>query len=113
MPEQDQTPQHIVEEKVVAIPDQSQLKADIMSYVPLVITLIGLITSFGTQIFGWDAFPFEAAEIEQGIYLLVTVIGAVWSWFRNNNVTKQGLARESVANQALPKDNQKVVKEKA
>ncbi|AID17526.1 holin [Listeria phage LMTA-57] len=38
---------------------------------------------------------------------VATVIATVWSWYRNNNVTKKGLKRENIANQVLPKKEDK------
>lgn len=91
-------------EKLIVVPDEHEVKVDPMSFVPLIVALVGMISTFCTTVLGWEPLPYSNEEIGQGISMVITVIGTVWSWFRNNNVTKKGLKREAVANQAVPKE---------
>lgn len=91
------------ETQQVVIPDDNEVKTDYKAFIPLIVAIVGMLSTFATSVLGWEPFPFTSEQVGQSSALLITVIGAVWGWFRNNNVTKYGQKREAVANQAIPK----------
>lgn len=91
------------ETQQVVVPEDNEVKTDYMSFVPLIVTLVAMLGTFSTTVLGWEPFPFTNDEVAQTATLVITVVGAVWGWFRNNNVTKHGQKREAVANQVIPK----------
>ena len=105
-------PENVEDQKVVQVPSKDHVRPNAMAFVPLVVALIGLIGTFATAVLDWEAFPFTSQEVEQIATFAITVIGTLWAWFRNNNVTKTGIQRESVADQAVPKKNKKPINEK-
>ncbi|AAY52925.1 holin [Listeria phage LMTA-94] len=90
----------------VVVPSDDEVKAKFMSYVPLFVTLILFLNTLLASL-GWEPL----AVSQDQLYLIgssvATVIATVWSWYRNNNVTKKGLKRENIANQVLPKKEDK------
>lgn len=90
-------------EQVVEVPKSAELKRDPMSFVPLIVALITLINTFAVTTLGWEPLPYTSEQVNIGVSIAVQVVVTVWAWFRNNNVTKHGLKREAVANQAVPK----------
>lgn len=111
MADKNHNPQFVQEEKIVKVPKPDHVKPQLMAFVPLIVALVSLISTFLTTVKGWEVLPFTSQEVEQFVSLIITVISTIWAWFRNNNVTKQGIMRESVADQAVPKKNKKPIKE--
>lgn len=40
--------------------------------------------------FGWSPLPFEQEEIEQGLTAVFTVLATLWTYWKNNSVTREG-----------------------
>lgn len=93
----------MAKEKVILVPEKNEVKINPKAFAPLIIALVGLIGTFCTSVLGWEPLPFTGEEVAEFISYGVTAVGMIWSWFRNNNVTKKGLQREAVAEQAVPK----------
>lgn len=111
MADKNHNPEFVQEEKLVKVPQPEHVKRQLMSFVPLIVALVSLIGTYTTTVMGWEVLPFTSQEVEQFLTLLATVVSTIWAWYRNNNVTKEGIMRESVADQAVPKKNKKPIKE--
>lgn len=88
---------------VVVVPKDTEVKADFKAFIPLIVAVFGMFSTFATSVLGWEPFPFTGEEVGQTASFVITTAGIIWSWFRNNNVTKVGLKREAVANQVVNK----------
>lgn len=91
------------ETQQVVVPEDNEVRTDYKAFIPLIVAVVGMLSTFATSVLGWEPFPYTGEEVAQTASLVITVVGAVWGWFRNNNVTKYGQKREAVANQAIPK----------
>ncbi|NBJ68606.1 MULTISPECIES: phage holin [Clostridia] len=43
---------------------------------------------------GWNPLPFSEEEIYQGVSAIITVVIAVWAWWKDNPVTKKAQQNE-------------------
>lgn len=78
------------------------MKAAITRLVVLVLLLINqtLIT------IGFDALPFTEDQIYEGVSSVATVSVAIWSWWKNNSITKE--AQNADAHMRALKDKRSV-----
>lgn len=88
---------------IVEVPVVEKAKFDIKNYVPLIVMLIGMLGNLLTTQFGFEPLPFSEGQMTEFLTTAIAVFGGIWSWFRNNNVTKIGQQRQAVADQAVPK----------
>lgn len=95
--------ERLQDQKVVTVPKDNEVKTSAKSYIALIIPIVGLISTFCTTILGWEPFPFTDVEIAEILSYVVTVVGTIWAWYRNNNVTKTAQKREAVSDQVIPK----------
>ncbi|WP_091663273.1 phage holin [Alteribacillus iranensis] len=52
--------------------------------------------------FGKCPLPLSDEDIQQGVSAIVTVIVALWAWFKNNYITKTGKKqREAIKKEGL------------
>ncbi|GAB4073657.1 hypothetical protein GCM10028778_11600 [Barrientosiimonas marina] len=54
----------------------------------LVVLAILLINQILTTI-GFDSLPFSQDQIYEGVSSVATVIGTIWTWWKNNNMTPE------------------------
>lgn len=54
----------------------------------LIVLVILLINQSLTMI-GWNPLPFSEEQIYEGVSSVILVVVAIWSWWKNNNVTKE------------------------
>lgn len=98
------------ETKVVLVPEENQFKTNYVAFTPLVVSIVGFISVFCTTVLGWKPFPFTGEEVAQSLSFLLTGIGTVWSWWKNNDATKKAQQRTAVADQVAPKEKKKALK---
>lgn len=54
----------------------------------LAVLVIALLNQTLTML-GWNPLPFSDDQIYEGVSATVTVIVAVWAWWKNNSITKE------------------------
>lgn len=54
----------------------------------LVVLLILLANQFLVT-FGWNPLPFSEEQIYEAVSVVATVVMAIYTWYKNNNVTKE------------------------
>lgn len=66
------------------------MKSAVIRLVVLVILLVNqtLVT------FGWNPLPFSEDQVYEGVSTVATIAVAVWTWWKDNNVTKQAQHNE-------------------
>ncbi|MFZ7120196.1 MAG: phage holin [Eubacteriaceae bacterium] len=62
------------------------------TWVRTIVLLIALVNQ-GLQLFGVNTLPFTGEEVANVITIILTVISAIWSWWKNNSFTT--LAQEA------------------
>lgn len=90
--------------EVIVPPDEAVGGFNIKPYVPLISSLIGLLNFLLVEIFGVEPFPYTVQETVNIVSMALVVIGTLYGWWKNNDVTKQAKKRTEVADQAVPKD---------
>lgn len=63
-------------------------------FVRLVVMGISFIATGLTTMFGWEPLPFTDEQVNQGLMLTLSVVLAIYNWYKNNAVTKYGKAKE-------------------
>ena len=63
----------------------SNMKSAIVRLIVLVILLINQ----SLTVLGWNPLPFSEEQIYEAVSSVVTVVIAVYVWWKNNNVTKE------------------------
>lgn len=53
------------------------------------IVLAVLLVNQALVTFGWDPLPFDEEQIYNGVSMAATTVWALWTWFKNNNVTNE------------------------
>ncbi|SDI16469.1 holin, SPP1 family [Alteribacillus persepolensis] len=64
---------------------------------------IVLVAALMNQIlaaFGKSPLPFSQEEIEQGVSACITVVAAIWTWFKNNYITEKGKRQKEAIEKA-------------
>lgn len=51
--------------------------------------LVILLINQALVTLGWNPLPFSEEQIFEGVSTVATVAVAVWTWYRNNNITKE------------------------
>lgn len=88
---------------VVTVPADKEVHTKLSTFVPIIVTLIGFLNTLGVSSGWWSALPFTTEEVTVALSGLVTVVGTIYSWWKDNDVTKTALKRTEVAKQAVPK----------
>lgn len=65
-----------------------------MAIVRLVSMVISWVSLLLVSQFGWEPLPFTDDQVTQGVLMVVTVGTSLWSWYKNNPVTKYGNEKE-------------------
>lgn len=71
-------------------------KGTITRTVVLIVALINQLLAA----FGYSPLPFEGEEVEQAVSSVITVVAALWAWFKNNYVTEKGKKQKEVLRRA-------------
>ena len=53
------------------------------------IVLVVLVVNQALVTIGWNPLPFSEEEIFEGVSSVATAVVAVWTWYRNNNITDE------------------------
>ena len=53
------------------------------------VVLVILLINQALTLFGWNPLPFSEEQIYEGVSSVILVVVAVWSWYKNNSVTKE------------------------
>ena len=51
--------------------------------------LVILLINQTLTLFGWNPLPFSEEQIYEGVSSIAVVIVAIYTWWKNNNVTKE------------------------
>lgn len=51
--------------------------------------LVILLINQALVTLGWNPLPFSEEQVFEGVSTVATVAVAVWTWYRNNNITKE------------------------
>lgn len=46
---------------------------------------------------GYSPFPFDDAQVEMGVSLIITFAASVWTWWKNNALTRDARKAEELA----------------
>lgn len=61
--------------------------------------LVGLIVVFVNQYLaskGMSVLPFDSAQVEFAVATVITVVVSIFTWWKNNNVTKPAVEAQKV-----------------
>jgi SPP1 family holin len=58
------------------------------------VVLIFALANQGLTIAGISPLPFEEAEVEQFVSLIITVVASLTAWWKDNDVTKNAIERK-------------------
>lgn len=53
------------------------------------VVLVILLVNQSLIVMGWTPFPFSEEQIYEGLSSVATVIVAIYSWWKNNNITEE------------------------
>ena len=56
--------------------------------------------------FGVNPLPFSAEEVYQGCTALLTVVSALWAWWKNNSFTQAAIRADEVLKKNKEADNE-------
>ena len=45
---------------------------------------------------GYSPLPFEDKQVENGVTIVLTVVASIWTWWKNNAVTRQARRNEEL-----------------
>lgn len=48
---------------------------------------------------GYSPFPFDDAQVEMGVSLFITFVVSIWTWWKNNALTRNARKAEELAKQ--------------
>ena len=60
------------------------------------VVLVVALVNQGLTIFGYCPLPFESAEVESGVAMLLTTGASLWAWWKNNSFTKKAIEADKV-----------------
>lgn len=63
-----------------------------MTIIRTLLLLIAWLNQF-LSMKGYSPLPFNDLELEAGVSMLVTFIVSIWTWWKNNDITKKARAR--------------------
>lgn len=61
--------------------------------------LIILLINQTLIVLGWTPFPFSEEQIYEGVSSVATVGVAIWTWWKNNNVTPEAQEAQEYLNE--------------
>jgi len=53
------------------------------------VVLFILLLNQTLMLFGWSPLPFSEEQIYEGVSSVAVVVVALWTWWKNNSVTKE------------------------
>ena len=53
------------------------------------VVLVILLINQTLMVLGWSPLPFSEEEIYKGVSSVAVVAVTVWTWWKNNNITKE------------------------
>ena len=53
------------------------------------VVLLVLLVNQSLTVFGWNPLPFSEEQIFEVVSSIVTVAVAIWTWYKNNNVSRE------------------------
>ena len=56
------------------------------------VVLVILIINQTLITLGYEPLPFSDEQIYEGVSIVALVVGTIWVWWRNNNLTDEALA---------------------
>ena len=61
--------------------------------------LIILLINQTLLVLGWSPLPFSEEQIYEGVSSVALVVTAIYTWYKNNNVTKEAEKAQGYLNQ--------------
>lgn len=71
------------------------VKNNKQSAIVRLVVLVILIVNQALISFGYEPLPFSDEQIYEAISIAALVVGSLWIWWKNNNVTDVALAGQS------------------
>ena len=71
-----------------------------------IILLVALANQFLVS-FGLSPFPFSAEQIEVGLSWAFTVLATLWTWWKNNSITKEARQADEYMHELKTKNKRK------
>ena len=68
------------------------------AFIRLVVLVILLINQT-LMVLGWSPLPFSEEQIYEGVSSVALVVTAIYTWYKNNNVTKEAEKAQGYLNQ--------------
>lgn len=56
------------------------------------IVLIIVLVNQTLVVFGWNPIPFSEEEVFEGVSSIALVVVSLWTWYKNNDTTKEAEA---------------------
>lgn len=63
------------------------------------VVLVILLVNQSLIVMGWTPFPFSEEQIYEGVSSVALVITAIYTWWKNNNVTKEAQEAQDYLNE--------------
>lgn len=80
-----------------------EYKVKTETIIRLIVLIIALVNQALT-VFGYSPLPFDDESITEGVSALITVIAALWAWWKNNSFTQAAIKADAVL-EKLKADN--------
>ena len=61
--------------------------------------LVVLLINQTLMVLGWSPLPFSEEQIYEGVSSVALVVTAIYTWYKNNNVTKEAEKAQGYLNQ--------------
>lgn len=59
------------------------------------VVLLVLIINQALITFGYEPLPFSDEQIYEAVSVVALVLGSLWAWYRNNNLTDEALSGQA------------------
>ena len=63
------------------------------------VVLVILLINQTLMVLGWSPLPFSEEQIYEGVSSVALVVTAIYTWYKNNNVTKEAEKAQGYLNQ--------------
>ena len=63
------------------------------------VVLVILLINQTLMVLGWAPLPFSEEQIYEGVSSVALVVTAIYTWYKNNNVTKEAEKAQGYLNQ--------------
>lgn len=83
-------------------PYERTVSEKIAPFLRLITPIVGVLIMLANHFLEID-FPYTTVEIVEGIGAVITMVGIVWSWWKNNDVTDSAVRRRKAADEVLEK----------